>query len=239
MKKTAVLVLAIFLTAGFLLGKSADVKFKKGDIMNSIHWLHHSSFRIESSGKIIYFDPFQIKQDKPADYIFITHNHPDHMSIDDIKKIANENTLIICPKECEKQLKDFTLKVVVPGEKFELGNISVEAVPAYNNTKLFHPKKDLKVGYIIELEKQRIYHAGDTDFIPEMRKMKNIHIAMVPIGGFYTMEAKEAAEAINAIKPDIAVPMHYGYRIGKKEDANVFKSFVDKSIKVEVMNQEE
>jgi len=237
MRKTAVLILLVLLTTAFVYGKSGDVK--KEDIMKSIHWLHHSSFRIEAAGRVIYMDPFQIKTDKPADYIFITHSHYDHMSIDDIKKVATKDTLIICPKECEKPLKDFKKRVVVPGERFELGDIQVEVVPAYNNFKPFHPKKDLKVGYVIEINNARIYHAGDTDFIKEMKDLKNITVAMVPIGGMFTMDPKEAAQAINAIKPEIAVPMHYGYKIGKKENAAEFKALVDKTIKVEVMEQEE
>jgi L-ascorbate metabolism protein UlaG (beta-lactamase superfamily) len=184
-------------------------------------------------------DPYEIKAGKAADYIFITHNHYDHMSIVDIKKEAVKKTLVICPKECEKELKDFNLKVVVPGDKFDLEGLKVEAVPAYNNVKPFHTKSSLKVGYVLTIGKARIYHAGDTDFITEMKDLKNITVAMVPIGGMFTMDPKEAAQAINAIKPAIAVPMHYGYKIGKKENAAEFEGLVDKSIKVDVMEQEE
>ncbi len=238
MRKIIVFIMVVFISF-FVAAKNEAEKDAKDNIIGSIHWLHHSSFRIEAAGKVIYIDPFEIKNDKPADYIFITHNHYDHMSVVDIQKVAVKSTLIICPKECEKELKNFNLKVVAPGDKFVLEGLKVEAVPAYNNVKPFHTKSSLKVGYVIGIGKARIYHAGDTDFIPEMRDLKDITVAMVPIGGMFTMDPKEAAQAINAIKPEIAVPMHYGYKIGKKENGAEFAKLVDKSIKVDLMKQEE
>lgn len=239
MKKALFLILYIIFIFSFINAQNKESKISKGKIMKTIHWLHHSSFRLEEHGLVIYIDPFKIKEDKPADFIFITHNHYDHMSVEDIKKIATKDTLIICPKECDKDLKKFNLRVVLPGDRFEIGKMKVEVVPAYNIHKPFHPKKDMKVGYVIEVEKVRIYHAGDTDFISEMKNLKDITVAMVPIGGTFTMDPKEAAEAINAIKPEMAVPMHYGYKVGKKEDAIEFKKHVMKSIKVYIMDQEE
>jgi L-ascorbate metabolism protein UlaG (beta-lactamase superfamily) len=194
---------------------------------------------IEVLNKVIYIDPYIIKGEKKADYIFITHNHPDHFSIEDIKKIAVKDTLIICPKECESKLAGYNIKVVAPGDKFEVGQLKCEAVAAYNLHKKFHPKEDKKVGYVIEIGKARIYHAGDTDFIPEMRELKNITVAFVPVDGFYAMGPEEAAQAVKAIKPLIAVPIHYGFKNGHEKNGEEFKSIVNGTVKVEIMKMEE
>jgi len=208
-------------------------------VLKQIHWLHHASFIIEAGNKIIYIDPYEIKGAKPADYIFITHDHPDHLSPGDIQKIAKRDTLIICTQASAGKLKQYNLKVVKPGDVFTVGAMKCEAVPAYNNSKPFHPKKAGNAGYVIDIGGARIYHAGDTDFIPEMKNMKDIDIAMVPIGGFFTMEPKEAAEAIKAIKPKIAVPIHFGYRIGSKKDGEIFKQLAGKYARVEILKEEE
>lgn len=208
-------------------------------IMAPIHWLHHSSFRIETGGKIIYIDPYKIIGTVPADYIFITHEHPDHLSPADIKKIAGKNTLIICSPQCAPELKGYNIKVVRPGDVFEVGGIKCEAVAAYNNWKPFHQKKDQKVGYILEINGSRIYHAGDTDFIEEMKSLKNITVAMVPVGGFFTMDPAEAAKAINVIKPRIAVPIHYGMIMGTKNNSDIFKKLVEPPVFVDIMKEEE
>jgi L-ascorbate metabolism protein UlaG (beta-lactamase superfamily) len=238
MAKKAILALLALLLAVFAYAEKKNVKIEREDIMKSIHWLHHSSFRIETAGLVIYIDPFEIKPGKPADYIFITHNHYDHMSKEDIKKIAKKETLIICPEECAKELKDYSLHIVSPGDKFELGKLKCEAVAAYNTNKPYHPKKDRKVGYVIDIDKFRFYHAGDTDMIDEMKGLKDITMALVPIGGTFTMDPKEAAQAVNMIKPEIAVPMHYGFKVGKKEDSLEFKKMVSPDIKVYIMDPE-
>lgn len=214
----------------------------KGDInkvLKQIHWLHHASFMIETDGKTIYIDPYEIRGTRPADYIFITHSHPDHLSVADIQKIAKKDTLIICTQESTVKLKDYNVKTVKPGDIFTVGTIKCEAVPAYNNKKMFHPKKDGKAGYVIEIEGIRVYHAGDTDFIPEMKELKNIGIAMLPIGGFYTEDAGEAAKAVEAIKPKIAIPIHFGYGVGAKKDGELFKTLASKYARVEILKEEE
>lgn len=201
-----------------------------------------SSFRIEAQGKVIYIDPLLIDDTRPADYIFITHAHPDHLSLSDIEKIVKEKTLIICPKKAAKQLSGYTIKEVKPGDVFDLGNIKCEAVAAYNMKPVFlwikaHPKSAMNVGYILTINGVRVYHAGDTDFIPEMKSINDITVAMVPIGGDkLTMNPEQAADAINTIKPMITVPMHY--EIGKNQ-VEIFKKLVDKSIQVEIMGKEE
>jgi L-ascorbate metabolism protein UlaG (beta-lactamase superfamily) len=226
----------------FLLSIITGVYAGKTDlnkVLKQIHWLHHASFMIEAGNKILYIDPYEIKISKPADYIFITHDHPDHLSLEDLRKIISKHTLIICTQASANKLKQYNLKIVKPGDVFTVGAMKCEAVPAYNNSKPFHPQKAGNAGYIIDIGGARIYHAGDTDFIPEMINMKNIDIAMVPIGGFYTMEPKEAAKAIKAIKPKIAVPIHFGYRIGKKEDGVLFKQLAGKYARVEILTEEE
>lgn len=234
--KKALILMAVML--GITAGVYAD-KTDLDKVLKQIHWLHHASFMIEAGGKTIYIDPFEIKTTKPADYIFITHSHPDHLSLDDIKKITHRNTLIICTKESAEKLKPYNVQVVKPGDLFKAGAFNCEAVPAYNNKKMFHQKKDGKAGYIIDIGGARVYHAGDTDFIPEMKAVKGVDIALLPIGGFFTQEAKEAAEAVTAIKPKIAVPMHFGYRIGAKKDGELFKQLAVKYARVVILKEEE
>jgi L-ascorbate metabolism protein UlaG (beta-lactamase superfamily) len=200
-----------------------------------------ASFRIETGNKVIYIDPFEIGDPVPADYIFITHAHPDHLSILDIKKIAKKGTLIICPHTAVKKLSGYTVMEVIPGDVLDLGNFKCEAVASYNLKPVLlwlylHPKTDRNVGYILNLDGVRIYHAGDTDYIPEMRKITNITVALVPIGaGKTAMNPVQAASLINEMKPATAVPMHF--ELGKNQ-AHEFKDLVDKSVKVAVLTAE-
>jgi L-ascorbate metabolism protein UlaG (beta-lactamase superfamily) len=188
-----------------------------------IHWLGHSAFRIEDSVMQIYIDPFTLPAGTPkADVIFITHVHYDHFSMEDIVKIRKESTMIVAPKEVASKIGGGTV-AVVPGQNYIVGNLKVKTVPAYNLNKKFHPKANNWVGYIITLSNgQNIYHAGDTDFIPEMQTIVT-DIALLPCGGTYTMTAKQAAEAANIFKPKIVVPMHWGEVVGSKADAEEVK----------------
>jgi L-ascorbate metabolism protein UlaG (beta-lactamase superfamily) len=240
-KKGEKLKKTLFLMA-VLLASMAGIYAAKSDlngVLKQIHWLHHASFMIETLSRTFYIDPYEIKGGKPADYIFITHDHPDHLSPVDIRKIAGKKTLIICTQASALKLKEFKLKLVKPGDVFTVGAMRCEAVPAYNNSKPFHSRKAGNVGYVIDIGGARIYHAGDTDNIPEMKSMKDIDIAMVPVGGFYTMEPKEAAEAIKAIKPKIAIPMHFGYHIGPKKYGKDFMELAGKYARVEILKEEE
>jgi len=201
-----------------------------------------ASFRIEAQGKVIYIDPIVIDDAKPADYIFITHAHPDHLSLPDIEKIVQGKTLIICPKKVVNKLSGYKVKEVKPGDVLDFGNIKCEAVAAYNTRAKFlwikaHSRSAMNVGYILTINGVRLYHAGDTDLIPEMKDMKDITVAMVPIGGDkLTMNPEQAAQAINAMKPQIVVPMHY--ELGKNY-TETFKQLVDKNIQVEIMGNEQ
>lgn len=200
--------------------------------------LCHSSIKIISN-KIIYADPFKIKEkSNDADLIIITHSHYDHFSEEDISKIQKAETLIcITPDLLEKTinlgLKKENIIIVEPNKEYHVENIKIKTIPAYNTNKKFHPKENNWVGYILEIENKKIYIAGDTDITEENKKI-NCDIALVPIGGTYTMNAKEAAELINIIQPLEVVPTHYAKIVGKKEDAIEFKNLVKSNIKVEI-----
>jgi L-ascorbate metabolism protein UlaG (beta-lactamase superfamily) len=190
---------------------------------NHIHWFGQSAFRVEDDSIQIYIDPFKLPENLPkADIIFITHAHFDHFSIEDIAKIRKEKTIFIATKDVASKLGNSAI-TVVPREIYNVGKLKAQTVPAYNLDKKFHPKQNNWVGYIITLSNgQKIYHAGDTDFVPEMRTIVT-DIAMLPCGGTYTMTAKEVAEAANVFKPKILIPMHFGGGIGSKADAETVK----------------
>lgn len=188
-----------------------------------IHWLGHSSFRIEDGTVQIYIDPYQIPARTPkADIVFITHAHYDHFSAEDIAKVQNEETIFVAPKDVAAQMKGNVI-AVEPGKSYSIGKLKIQTVPAYNLDKKFHPKQNAWVGYIITLSNgQKIYHAGDTDFIPEMKSIIT-DIAMLPCGGTYTMTAKQAADAANSFTPKLLIPMHYGSIVGSRADADTVK----------------
>ena len=204
-------------------------------MLENIEVLYHSSIRINKE-KIIYIDPFKIDRNfNDADIIFITHDHYDHYSEEDIDKVINENTTIIIPEELltkllRKGINKNAIITVEPNEKYIVQGIKFETIPAYNTNKTFHPKKNGWVGYIIIINGIRYYIAGDTDITEENKKVK-CDVAFVPVGGTYTMDFKEAAQLINEIQPKIAVPIHYGSVVGTKQDATDFIKLLHPSIK--------
>jgi L-ascorbate metabolism protein UlaG (beta-lactamase superfamily) len=205
------------------------------DVIKKIHWLGHDGFRIDST-KVIYFDPFQIKSAVPADIIFISHDHFDHCSEYDVKKIQKKDTVIVTDAATAKKLEG-SIRVVKPGDKLTVGNIAVEVVPSYNTNKTFHPKASGMLGFIVTIEGVRIYHAGDTDFIPEMNSIKT-DIALLPVSGTYVMTAEEAVQAALAIKPAVAIPMHFNAIVGSEKDAALFKEKLAGKIEVVILKQE-
>ena len=200
-----------------------------------IEWLGHASFRI-SNNKIIYIDPFQLKSpEADADIIFITHEHFDHCSIDDIAKLVTPNTIIVTVPDCQSKLSSLQFKkfvLVEPDKVCDVEGIKVETVSAYNTNKKFHPKDNNWVGFIITVDGKRIYHAGDTDYIPEMNELKDIDFALVPVSGTYVMTAEEAANAVNKFKPKVAIPMHYGSIVGEESDAEKFKELAECEVRI-------
>jgi L-ascorbate metabolism protein UlaG (beta-lactamase superfamily) len=188
--------------------------------LNGIKWFGHASFSFvdKNGNRIYYVDPFELKpiELERADLVFITHAHPDHFSPADLEKILTNTTLVIAPPDILRQIDiDEDLKfAVAPNKSYEIKNFRFQTIPAYNNRPealQFHPKANRWVGYIFELNGKKIYHAGDTDFIDEMKSLKDLDldVAMLPIGGHYTMDFTQAAEAANAIAAKITVPMHY------------------------------
>ena len=204
-------------------------------MLENIEVLYHSSIRI-SKNKVIYIDPFKIdKNYNDADIVFITHDHFDHYSEEDIDKVINENTTIIIPEELltkilRKGINKNAVITVESNKEYMVQGIKFETIPAYNTNKTFHPKENDWVGYIITLDGIRYYIAGDTDITEENRKVK-CDVAFVPVGGTYTMDFKEAAQLINEIQPKIAVPIHYGSVVGTKQDAIDFIKLLHSSIK--------
>lgn len=204
-------------------------------MLNNIEVLCHSSIRINKE-KTIYIDPFKIDRNyNDADIIFITHDHYDHYSEEDIDKVINEKTIIVIPEELltkvlKKGINKEAIITIEPNKKYMVQGIKFETVPAYNINKTFHPKENDWVGYIIETNGVKYYFAGDTDITEENKKVK-CDVAFVPVGGTYTMNFEEAAQLVNEIQPKVAVPIHYGSVVGTKQDAEKFVKLLHTNIK--------
>jgi len=204
-------------------------------MLKNIHWLGHDTFKVVGE-KVIYTDPFKIKKKDTADIVLITHEHFDHCSPEDVKKIQGPNTVIVATSDCAQKLSG-KIKVVKPGDKINVEGIDIEAVPAYNTNKQFHTKDKGWVGYIFSVQGQRIYIAGDTDYIPEMKNFK-VDIALLPVSGTYVMTADEAIKAALDIKPRVAIPMHYGSIVGSENDAKKFAEGLKGKIEVVILKEE-
>ncbi len=224
----------LFLFLGVLLASSGE---KVEQIFKALKWYGHASFGLETE-KIIYIDPWNIpKTASKADLILVTHSHFDHLSFKDIDRLQKEETKIVCCKACVSLLSG-DVQGIEPGQEIEIDGIKVKGFPAYNPSKPFHPKKNEWLGYIITVNEVKLYHAGDTDFIPEMKKLKGINIALLPVGGKYTMNAEEAAQAANILKADISIPMHYGGGvIGSEKDALRFKKLCRGEVRILEKNE--
>jgi L-ascorbate metabolism protein UlaG (beta-lactamase superfamily) len=204
-------------------------------MIKDIHWLGHDTFKIVGE-KVIYTDPFKIKKKDEADIILITHEHYDHCSPDDVKLVQGPNTIIVTTADCAKKLTG-KVKTVKPGDTVTVEGIEIDAVPSYNTNKQFHPKTNGWVGYIFTAKGQRIYIAGDTDYIPEMKNFR-VDIALLPVSGTYVMTAEEAVRAALDIRPKIAIPMHYGSIVGSKDDADRFAEGLKGKIEVVILQEE-
>ncbi len=209
---------------------------KEAKMVENIHWLGHDTFKIIGE-KVIFTDPFKLKKSDAADIILITHEHYDHCSPEDIEKLQTGNTVIVATPDCAGKLKG-NVKTVKPGDTLNIGGIEIEAVPSYNTNKQFHTQDRNWVGYIFKVGGKRIYIAGDTDYIPEMKSFKNIDIALLPVSGTYVMTAEEAVKAALDIQPKVAVPMHFGSIVGDRDDAERFAEALKGKIDVVILEEE-
>ncbi len=179
-----------------------------------ITWLGHASIQVRAGKTVCYIDPWKIGKPLPrADIILITHEHYDHYSEDDLELLSNDATRIVAPMST-----GYVTDVVKPGQRLALGDVLIEAVPAYNIDKNFHPKENQWVGYVVTLGGKRVYHTGDTDHIPEMKGLQ-ADIVLMPVGGTYTMTAEEAGMALKDLQTDHVIPIHFGDIVGSADDA--------------------
>jgi L-ascorbate metabolism protein UlaG (beta-lactamase superfamily) len=199
-----------------------------------LKWLGHASWKIKTGGKVIYIDPYEGNYDEKADIILSTHHHDDHCKPEKVRQARGPNTVIVATPECGSKIGApvVTLK---PGEKKSLGDVTVEAVEAYNFKRFrspgtpFHPR-GIGVGFLLRAEGKTIYHVGDSDLIPEMKRIKGIDLLLIPSGGTYTMDNAEAAEATIEINPRKAVPIHRW-----DTDPKEYKEKVESSCDTEVL----
>jgi L-ascorbate metabolism protein UlaG (beta-lactamase superfamily) len=204
-------------------------------MLQGIHWLGHASVRIDDA-ITIYIDPWKVAEPKRADLILVTHEHFDHLSEDDIAKLSGRKTIVVASRGAAANLS-CEVRAVVPGERFEAAGVWIETVPAYNTDKPNHPQSAGHVGYVVELAGRRIYHAGDTDLISEMKDIR-CDVAILPVGGTYTMNATEAAQALEVMQPQFAIPIHWGEVVGSEKDARRFQSLAPEGVQVEILERE-
>jgi L-ascorbate metabolism protein UlaG (beta-lactamase superfamily) len=202
------------------------------EVCKNISWLGHDGILYQNK-KTIYFDPFQIAGGPAADIILISHDHFDHCSPDDVKKIQTKDTVIVTEADSAKKLSG-KIEVLKPGETKIIQGITIEAVPSYNTNKDFHVKAKGWLGFVVTLEGVRVYHPGDTDLIPEMKDIK-ADIAFLPVSGTYVMGPQEAVEAAKILKPKIAIPIHYGAIVGTEEDAKTFAALLKGTVDVRIL----
>jgi len=200
-------------------------------IGTTLQWLGHASFRICHEQTVIYIDPWKIK-DSPCDatIVLVSHSHFDHYSGDDIAKVSGKDTMLLASSDVVE--KEGNGETIMPGMTIEVGGFRVTGVAAYNPAKQFHPKENNWVGFVIEVGSKRIYYAGDTDLIEEMKSLKEIDVALLPVGGTYTMNATEAAEATKYIKPKTAIPYHWGEIVGSRADAEKFADAAECQVQI-------
>ncbi len=187
-----------------------------------VRWFHHASFRLSDGKTVVYIDPWKIAgQPRDADVIFISHSHFDHCSLPDLGKVVKPDTIVLAPTDTAGKLPNAT--AITPGQELAIRNITVQTVPAYNIGKAFHPKANNWCGAVFTFGKPgattRIYYSGDTDHTPEMSELKDIDLALLPVGGTYTLDGPAAAKACEAIGCKTVIPYHWGDIVGSHSDA--------------------
>lgn len=208
--------------------------------VNFLKWIEHAGFLLEINDKNVYIDPFRIRGSPPkADIIFITHSHFDHYSEDEIKKIATPKTKFVAPRETAGKMSRRDVLAVEPNKDYEIEGIKFRTVPAYNISKEFHSRVNGWVGYIIDVNGTKVYHAGDTDATEEMKKVK-ADILLLPVGGHYTMDVEDAIKIANTVKAQAFVPMHYRSLLGldgSKKAEEEFRKRVKNSLILEQIQE--
>jgi L-ascorbate metabolism protein UlaG (beta-lactamase superfamily) len=204
---------------------------KEAAMAMTLKWLGHASFKICHEDTVIYIDPWKL-EDSPHDatLVLVSHSHYDHYSAEDIAKVSGPDTKLIASADVVAEGK--AGEAIMPGLTIELGSVRVSGVAAYNADKQFHPKANNWVGFVVEVGSKRIYYAGDTDLTEEMKALKDIDVALLPVGGTYTMDSTEAAEATKHIKPKQAVPYHWGDIVGDRSNAEQFASMAQCDAKI-------
>lgn len=197
----------------------------------TLQWLGHASFKICHEDTVIYIDPWKLENSMhDATLVLVSHSHYDHYSAQDIAKASGSETKLIA--SADVVAKEKTGEAISPGLTIQFGSIKIKGVAAYNPAKDFHPKANNWVGFVIEIGSKRIYYAGDTDLTDEMKSLKEIDVALLPVGGTYTMDAAEAAEATKYVKPKRAIPYHWGDIVGGRADAEAFAEAAECKVQV-------
>ena len=215
-------------------------------LLEAVEWLGHSGFRVTVGRQRVYIDPYRVSPDAPkADLILLTHGHYDHFSPQDVELLSTPETEVIAPAAVAERLNG-RVHSIAPGEEIEPDKVrwvAVRAVHAYNTSKrnsdgqVFHPRTAGGVGYDLNVRGERVYHAGDTDVIPEMDSVHGVDVALLPVSGTYVMTASEAAEAARRIQPRAAVPMHWGSHLGTRDDAVAFSRQAPSEVDVVIMEK--
>lgn len=206
-------------------------------IVANLHWLGHDTFRLDYSQGSIYFDPYEIKDGAAkGDVILASHDHFDHCAAEEIAKVQGPDSVVLTEAGCAQKLSG-DVRVMKPGDQVEVKGAAVKAIPAYNTDKDFHPKAKGWLGFIVTVDGVSLYHSGDTDHIPEMEGL-GVDLALVPVSGTYVMTAEQAVEAVKAIKPKLAIPMHYGAIVGEAGDAQRFAQALEGVVQVKVLPKE-
>ncbi|MBP2030729.1 L-ascorbate metabolism protein UlaG (beta-lactamase superfamily) [Methanohalophilus levihalophilus] len=212
--------------------------FQTGSV--TIEWLGHAGFVLKDREHVVYIDPYKVPpyvgHDLQADLLLITHEHHDHCSPQSITKVRKSTATTLIPESCNLEFRGDARRIDagdILHDELSIKGLNIEVVPAYNIEKSNHPK-GMGVGYIVEIGGKRIYHAGDTDLIEEMKKI-DADVALLPIAG-YGMDEKAASEAVSWIRPEVVIPMHYGTLEGMDGDLDLFISLVkEKAQDVEVV----